>query len=107
MRRSSWLVFLFTLCLTGTLTAQTELFLSEEPVYIPDKKLKAAIEESLGVTDPNQADMLKLTELNGYKHSISDITGVGYATNLIHLNLGKNQRVLRWPTWPQHRHFPQ
>jgi predicted outer membrane repeat protein len=65
--------------------------LAEEPVNIPDTNLKEAIEVELGVSDPNAADMLKLTFLPAWDRGITDITGLEYATNLTELYLYDNQ----------------
>ena len=63
---------------------------AEMPVSIPDPGLKAAIEETLWVSDPTPTDMLGLTHLEAQARSISDLTGLGYAENLQSLSLRFN-----------------
>ena len=71
------------MCILFTGLANTSnTALAEEPVYIPDPNLKAAIEKKLGISDPNAADMLALTELEAVNCSIIDLTGLEYATNI-------------------------
>ena len=60
------------------------------PVNIPDPNLKTAIEAELGVSNPDANDMLLLTYLNADSNSISDLTGLEWATNLQHLRLNLN-----------------
>jgi hypothetical protein len=60
-------------------------------VHIPDANLKAAIEQTLGVTDPTPVDMLDLTSLAAYSSNIADLTGLEYAANLTSLILSSNQ----------------
>jgi len=55
-----------------------------EPVHFHDQRLKTAVEEKLGVSNPTSADMLNLTELN-----------VGLINNLIGLEHAKNLSSLR------------
>ena len=62
-------------------------------VPIPDANLRAAVEKALGKNagDPITADeMATLTELNARDASISDLTGLEHATNLIRLELVGN-----------------
>ena len=63
---------------------------AETPVHIPDPGLKAAIEETLWVSDPTPTDMLGLTHLEAQARNISDLTGLGYAENLQSLSLRFN-----------------
>ena len=88
------LIAVLTLLLTATLllnvtntTAQVEE--AVEVVSIPDANLAAAIREALGLP-PGAAitsdAMLKLTELLTWG-SVTDLTGLEYATNLTGLNL--------------------
>jgi hypothetical protein len=60
-------------------------------VYIPDANLKAAIEQTLGKSDPTPYDMLALTTLDAYNRGITDLTGLQYATNLTELQLPGNR----------------
>jgi Leucine-rich repeat (LRR) protein len=64
---------------------------AEEPVYFADPNLKAAVEVSLGVTNPNQTDMLSLTFLIAHESAITDLTGLEFAENLQKLELRRNQ----------------
>jgi parallel beta-helix repeat protein len=63
----------------------------EHCFYIVDPNLKAAVEEELGLTDPNATDMLALTELDAGNIGIVYLTGLEYATNLTELYLNDNQ----------------
>ncbi|MBP8304035.1 MAG: leucine-rich repeat domain-containing protein, partial [Phycisphaerae bacterium] len=72
---------------TGWLLAA--LVLAEDPVYIPDPALKAAIEDALGRVDPTAMDMLELDELTAPSRCISDLTGLQYATDLQWLDLSR------------------
>ncbi|MBN1362027.1 MAG: leucine-rich repeat domain-containing protein [Sedimentisphaerales bacterium] len=62
---------------------------AEDPVYFPDARLKAAVEDALWVWDPTATDMLGLTSLDAASHGISNLGGLEYAVNLQTL-------VLRW-----------
>ena len=69
---------------------------ADEKVYFADANLKAAVVEQLkivfpGITDPNAAEMLELTELNPWAAGITDLTGIEYALNLNTLQLDINQ----------------
>jgi hypothetical protein len=55
--------------------------------------LKAAVESTLGVTDPTPADMLSLTSLMAMDNDIQSLTGLEHATNLTDLDLATNQIV--------------
>lgn len=61
------------------------------PVSFPDSNLEAAIEKALQMVDPSAVDMLDLFSLECDNCSISDITGLEYASNLISLSLTHNQ----------------
>ena len=83
MRRSNnkemtlrWIAYLF-LCLM-----MTQKLRAEDPIHIPDRNLKAVIEEELGVFDPTASDMRGLTSMDGNSENIKDLTGLEYATNL-------------------------
>ena len=59
-------------------------------VYIPDAKLRAAIEAALGKTDAapiTQAEMATLTDLEARNKNIRDLTGLEFATSLTRLDL--------------------
>ncbi len=62
-----------------------------QPVHFDDPQLKAAVEAWLGVTDPNPAQMLNLTQLDAPGQDITDLTGLEYALNLWYLRLYNNQ----------------
>ena len=59
-------------------------------VYFVDPNLKTAVENELGIIDPNATDMLELTYLDSSDNGITDLTGIQYATNLLNLNLSNN-----------------
>ena len=61
------------------------------PVYFADQNLKQAVEDTLGITDPDSVDMASLTYLNSYSNNITDLTGLEYANNLISLVLPGNK----------------
>ena len=64
-----------------------------EAVDIPDASLRALIEEVLGkAADASitEEELLTLTTLHASPGSISDITGLEFATNLTELNLRLN-----------------
>jgi hypothetical protein len=70
---------------------------AEEPVYIADDVLRAAIEEELGFIDPTPTDMSGLTSLRQSMEretqadGIRSIAGIQYAVNLEDLKLRLNQ----------------
>ncbi len=64
--------------------------LTEEPVYIPDAALKAAVENTLWISDPTPTDMLDLTKLLCLDNGVADLTGLEYAVNLQELWLRSN-----------------
>ena len=66
---------------------------ADEPVSIPDAKLRAAIAAALGkVTGATitQGDMKTLIDLEAKDAGISDLTGLEFATNLTNLSLWDN-----------------
>ncbi len=65
--------------------------LAEDPVFIPDATLKAAIEEQLGIQSPTPTDMLGLTYVAAESSDIVDLTGLETGTNIVNLFLGHNQ----------------
>jgi len=71
--------------------AVPELTAAEGTVYFADPNLKAAVEKALGISDPNAAEMLALTELNADANGIVELTGIEYATGLQELDLNGNQ----------------
>jgi hypothetical protein len=64
---------------------------AEDPVYFADPNLKAAVEQALGVADPNATDMLGLISLDAGYRNITDLTGLEWATSLTYLKLHVNQ----------------
>jgi len=65
--------------------------LGQGPVHFADAALKAAVEEELGVTDPNSSDMLRLGGLSAPERRIGSIVGLEHATNLRYLYLVYNR----------------
>ena len=63
----------------------------QDLVYIPDPNLKARIEIALEVTDPTQADMYRLGNLQASSREIMDLTGLEYAVKRTILNLRNNR----------------
>lgn len=61
-----------------------------DPVYFASDALKQAVEDRLGVTDPNEADMLNLKDISCYSAGITNLTGIEYALNLQYLGLEMN-----------------
>ena len=65
-------------------------------VAIPDANLRAAIEAALGKASGapiTEAEMKALTVLEAPNAGISDLTGLGFATNLTELELDYNRRI--------------
>ena len=73
------------------IVSATSLWADSHVVYFADENLELAVENALGIDDPNENDMLILTELDAQYREITDLTGIGYAVNLIHLHLYSNQ----------------
>jgi hypothetical protein len=63
----------------------------EDPVCFAEAKLKAAVEETLWISDPTPTDMLALTDLSCEDCRIKDLTGIEYATNLRAISLVENE----------------
>lgn len=61
-----------------------------EPVYFSDETLKTAVEQALGVPDPDPYAMLALTELVCPDCGISSLVGIEYASNLSQLDVSGN-----------------
>ena len=77
--------FLLLICLIFSLTATAQV------VDIPDPNLRAAVEKALGKASGapiTTADMANLTHLEARGANITDLTGLGFATNLTSLDLG-------------------
>ena len=62
-----------------------------QPVYFADPDLKEAVEAALGFGYPTAVHMQMLTSLGAVNRSISDLTGLQFASNLTYLDLGYNQ----------------
>ena len=65
------------------------------PVNLPDQRLRAAIEKALKKSSGesiSQAEMATLTytERGSWSSGISELTGLEYAINFTHLDLGDN-----------------
>jgi len=60
-------------------------------VYFADPNLKAAVEQTLGITNPTPANMLRLIHFSARYMDIVDLTGLEYATNLSGLYLENNR----------------
>ena len=76
------------MCLTCSLTATAQV------VEIPDSNLRAAVEKTLGKASGaaiTADEMATLMELNARDAFISDLTGLGFATNLTTLRLHNNR----------------
>lgn len=58
-----------------------------------DAKLKAAVEQALGITDPTCSEMLNLTSLDIQNKEITCLDGLEYAANLTYLRAHNNQIV--------------
>ncbi|MGD8787545.1 MAG: leucine-rich repeat domain-containing protein, partial [Phycisphaerales bacterium] len=61
-----------------------------EPVHFADANLRAAVERTLGITNPTPDDMLALDILSARKQGITDLSGLEYAVNLTMLSLDEN-----------------
>ena len=66
------------------------LALAEDSVYIPDSRLKTAVEQELQTLDPTPTDMLDLLSLNAAWSGIGDLKGLEYALNLRTLDVSQN-----------------
>ncbi|MEN6425574.1 MAG: LamG-like jellyroll fold domain-containing protein [Phycisphaerales bacterium] len=75
----------------GIVLAGGPATLAEDPVHFNDAKLKAAVEQALGKTNPTPTDMLGLTSFSSGASGITDLTGLEYARNLDWLYLFDNQ----------------
>ncbi|WP_306258415.1 leucine-rich repeat domain-containing protein [Pararhizobium sp. IMCC21322] len=62
-----------------------------QSVEFGDPNLKAAVEETLGVSDPTSADMEKLTVLSAVSLGITSAKGLEYAVNLEEVELDFNR----------------
>ena len=86
---------LFTVCIVASVClcgiAEAQAATVDEPVRFCDPKLKAAVEEQLGVTDPTPRDMLSLTYLPAQGLGITCLEGIEYATDIRTLYLGENR----------------
>ena len=62
-----------------------------KPVHFSDPNLKAAVEQTLGISNPKAENMLRLIYLSAREMGIIDLVGLEYATNLWGLYLENNQ----------------
>ena len=85
-------IWLLMCCLSIGILDSANTTSGEEPVYFADTILKTIVERKLGVSEPTSTDMLALTTLNANNWSITDLTGLEYATNLTVLEL-VNHRI--------------
>lgn len=75
----------------GVMILSDQFTISPYPlVHFNDPNLKAAVEDKLGIVNPNTNDMLSLRSLDARKRNITDLTGLEYAGNLEWLNLYDN-----------------
>jgi internalin A len=63
----------------------------EDLVYFEDSKLQYAVEIALGISDPNEEDMLQLTVLHAEGRGIQSLVGLEYAMNVKELALENNE----------------
>ena len=87
---------MYLLCVITTVSGITFSAQNVEVIHIPDKNLKEAIREEIGVPDTIQlkSQHLKmLTLLMVNDKAITNITGLEYATNLQRLDLGDNSEL--------------
>ena len=84
------------LCVLAFIFGMTVSAQDVKVVQIPDKNLEQAIREEIGIPDtipltPSHMKMLKRLVAN--ERSITDLTGLEYATNLERLHLGYNNQL--------------
>jgi hypothetical protein len=60
---------------------------AEDPVHFVDPALKAAVEETLWISDPTPSNMLALTNLSCSNNDITSLVGLEYAENLETLSI--------------------
>ena len=70
---------------------------AQQPVEFADPNLKTCVEEQLGVTDPTPTDMVALVQLYAAGKNIESLSGLQYAKNLTHLNVGELYDSAVWP----------
>ena len=63
----------------------------EAPIHFTDSRLKVAVENQLGISDPTATDMQSLTVLSAWGRGIVDLTGLEYASSLQRLDLDWNR----------------
>jgi hypothetical protein len=68
----------------------------EHEFYIADPNLKVAIEAALGVSEPNEADMLSLMRLDANDRGIVELTGLEFARSLSEVDLEDNEISHIW-----------
>ena len=85
---------IFCLTLFLLIGVSIPLMATAQVVSIPDPSLRAKVEKALGKTSGatiTVAEMAKLTNLKATNARISDLTGIGVATNLTSLDLSRNR----------------
>ena len=85
------LIFMLALIFPMTIAAQ-----NVEVVHIPDKNLEEAIREEIGtsnIIELTPIHLRMLTRLDATNRSISNLSGLEYATNLTYLNVSDNKQI--------------
>jgi hypothetical protein len=77
--------------------SETPFSIVSPQAYFADANLKAAVEAALGLTNPTEEDILKLTELTATNKGIAGLDGLEMASNLKLLNLNQNAVTDLWP----------
>ncbi len=79
----------FIICLLLSVIARVAF--AQSPVQFGDARLKAAVQEKLGIKDPTTEDMLRLTVFYfNYREDFSRLEGLQYASNLTTLQMVGN-----------------
>ncbi len=73
-----------------SVAAMVSLAAAQDPVRFADVNLKAAIEDTLWISNPTPVDLLDLTELRAIGKGISDLAGLDFAVNLQAVYLRNN-----------------
>jgi len=82
VRKTTILLFIFVLA---------QIVSAQDIVHFADPTLKGLIEDQLGITDPNAAQLLALTELDADHGEIVSLEGLEHAQNLKILRLHSNK----------------
>ena len=83
--KNSRVLYLLLVCLITKIS-----YAKNDIVEFAEINLKTAVENQLGITDPNISDMQNLTYLNAESSGITDLTGLEYAVKLKTLELRNN-----------------